>query len=296
MKFLLAGASGYLGTALRDRLAREGHQVRRLVRGQAMTATESRWDPQHGEVDQAVVDDADVVVNLAGSPLYGNPHSAKFRQTLRDSRVLSTRTLAEAIARSPGHPAFLAQNGTAYYGDRGAEVLTEDSGTAPGSLLTEITVEWQAATEPAAEAGSRVVVLRTGPVLGPGGGAFKILRRVFRTGLAGRLGDGSQYFPIISLADWVGATVFLATHEASRGPYNLTAPDPCTNAEFTAALGRRLHRPTVIPVPAPVLDTVAGRLSGELLGSLRISPAKLLEEGFNFEQPDLEAVLSAAMR
>ena len=295
MRLVLAGASGFLGTAWRDHLAQQGHEVVRLVRGDAMSANESSWDPMRGQVDQAVIEEADVVACLSGSPLAGNPHSQKYRTTLRDSRVRSTATIAEAIARSDRKPVFLAQNGTSFYGERRDEVLTEDSGTAPGSLLTEVTREWQAATEPAADAGARVCVLRTAPVMDRRGLTLKLIRRVFLTGLAGTLGDGSQYFPVISLNDWLRAATFLASNDASSGPYNLSMPEPCTNAEFTAALGERLHRPTRLRVPAAPLRLLAGQLSGELLGSARVVPAHLLADGFVFEQPDLDAVLTAAL-
>jgi uncharacterized protein (TIGR01777 family) len=295
MRIVMAGGSGFLGTAWRDRLAREGHDVVRLVRGEAMSAQESSWDPHRGEVDPAVIDGADVVVCISGSALAGNPHSAKYRSTLRDSRVNPTSTLAKAIAASDRKPALIAQNGTSFYGDRGDEELKEDSGTAPGSLLTEVTREWQAVTEPAAESGARVCVLRTAPVMHPKALAFRLIRTVFWTGLAGPLGDGRQYFPLISLEDWLGAATFLLSRDESSGPYNLSIPDPCTNAEFTEALGRALHRPTKLRVPAAPLRKAAGRLSGELLGSARIIPAKLLDEGFTFQHPDVEAVLAYAL-
>lgn len=296
MRFLLAGASGFLGTSLRDRLAREGHEVTRLVRGEPVTAHESGWDPYRGELDQSVVEAADVVVNLAGSPLAGNPHSAKYHQTLRESRVRTTRTLAEAVARSGRKPAFLAQNGTSYYGDRGDEVLTEESGTAPGSFLTALTLEWQAATEPATQSGARVCVMRSAPVMGGRGSSFSPIKKVFLTGLAGPLGSGRQYFPIVALDDWVRAVLFLARSETSSGAYNITAPEPCTNAEFTAALGRRLHRPTALRVPEALIRKAAGDMAGELVGSCRVVPARLLAEGFEFEHPGLESVLDAALR
>ncbi len=295
MKLVLAGASGYLGTAWRDQLARDGHEVVRLVRGEPMSGNESRWDPHARQVDPAVIENADVVACLSGSALAGNPHSSKYRATLRDSRVHPTATLADAIARSERKPALIAQNGSSFYGDRGDEVLTEDSDTGPGSLLTEVTREWQAVTEPAAEAGARVCVLRTAPVLGAGSLTFRLLRGVFLTGLGGPLGDGSQYFPMISLDDWVRAATFVATREESSGPYNLSLPEPCTNAEFTHALGTRLHRPTRLRVPAAPLRTLAGRLSGELLGSIRVVPARLQAEGFVFEQPDVGSLLDAAL-
>ncbi len=295
MRFLIAGSSGFLGTALRRHLREEGHEVVRLVRGEAHGAGESSWDPYAGELDRDQVERADVVVNLAGRPLLGNPHSAAYRRELRESRVTTTAVLAEAIAAGDRKPAYLAQNGTAFYGDRGAEMLTEEAGTAPGSILTDVTREWQDATLPASEAGARVCILRTGPVLHRSGGAMKPLLLLFRSGLAGRLGGGQQYFPVASLHDWVRATTFLATNETSAGPYNMTAPDPPTNAEFTRALGAALGRPTVIPVPGPLIRLGAGPLAPELLGSLRTVPAKLQAEGFTFRHPGVEAVIRAAL-
>ena len=292
----MAGASGFLGTAWRDHLARQGHEVVRLVRGEAMSAHESSWDPHGGQVDRDVIESADVVACLSGSALAGNPHSAKYRATLRESRVNPTTTLARAIAAGDRLPAFIAQNGTSYYGDRGDEELKEDSGTAPGSLLTEVTREWQAATEPAAAAGSRVVVLRTAPVMHSKALTFRLLKTVFRTGLAGPLGDGRQYFPLISLEDWLRAATFVTERDESSGPYNLSIPNPCTNAEFTAALAEAVHRPARLRVPGALIERAAGQLSGELVGSARILPAKLLEEGFSFTHPDVRSLLEYALR
>jgi uncharacterized protein (TIGR01777 family) len=296
MRIVMAGASGFLGTAWRDHLARQGHEVVRLVRGEAMSDQESSWDPHRGDLDRSVIEQADAVACLSGSSLAGNPHSAKYRRTLRDSRVNPTTTLAEAIAASDRKPAFVAQNGTSYYGDRGDEELREDSGTAPGSLLTEVTRVWQAATEPAAEAGARVVVLRTAPVMHPQALTFRLLKTVFKTGLAGPLGDGRQYFPLITLQDWLRAATFLLERDGSSGPYNLSIPEPCTNAEFTRALGEAVHRPARVRVPAGIIRKAAGQLSGELVGSARIMPAALLKDGFSFDHPDVRAVLAYALR
>ncbi|MDP9823610.1 TIGR01777 family oxidoreductase [Nocardioides massiliensis] len=296
MRFLIAGSSGFLGTALREHLTGAGHDVVRLVRGEAKGPGESAWDPYAGRLDAAQVEQADVVVNLAGRPLMGNPHSGTYRRDLRESRVRTTAVLAEAIAASGRKPAFLAQNGTAYYGDRGDEILTEDAATAPGSILTDVTREWQDATLPASDAGARVCILRTGPVLHRSGGAMAPLLLLFKSGLAGRLGGGQQYFPISSLEDWVRATVFLATNDASSGPYNMVAPEPPTNAEFTRALGKALGRPTVIPVPGPLIRLAAGPLAPELLGSLRTVPAKLQDEGFTFHHPGVDAIIRAALQ
>jgi uncharacterized protein (TIGR01777 family) len=296
MRFVVAGASGFLGTALRDHLAREGHDVVRLVRGEPASANESRWDPYTGVVDQQAVDAADVVVNLAGASFYRWPLTEKYQQMFRDSRVVTTRVLAEAVARSQRKPAFLAQNGTSYYGNRGEEVLTEASpGGDDGTFLNGITKQWEAATRPASDAGARVCVLRTSAVLHRSGGAFKPLHLLFRAGLGGPAGDGRQYFPTISLNDWVRAVTFLAEHDECAGAYNLTGPGPTTNEEFTTELGRMVHRPTVLRLPATPLRRVFPELSPELLSSVRAEPARLPEAGFSFEERTLNQRLAAAM-
>lgn len=295
MRIVIAGASGFLGQAWREHLARQGHDVVRLVRGDAVSSHESRWDPYAGRVDQSVIDEADVVANLAGAPIARWPWTSSYKKTLHDSRVLTTRTLAEAVAASPNKPVFLAQNGIAGYGDRGDEVLTEESSTPGNTTLGRITLEWQDATEPAAEAGARVCVLRTSVVLHRSGSVLKPLIPLFRAGLGGPLGDGQQYFPTISLNDWLRAVTFLATDDSCQGVYNVTGPEPTTNEEFTKQLGRMLNRPTLVRAPAWPMRKVLGELSNELLGSARVEPARLLEEGFVFEQPTLNDRLAAAL-
>ena len=295
MRIVIAGATGFLGQAWREHLARQGHDVVRLVRGPAVSSHESTWDPYRGEVDQSVIDSADVVANLAGAPIAHWPWTASYKRTLRDSRVLTTRTLAEAIAASPGKPAFLVQNGIAGYGDRGDEVLTEESSTPGESTLGRITLEWQEATTPAADAGARVCVMRTAVVLHKSGGALKPLYDLVRAGLGGPIGDGRQYFATISLNDWLRAVTFLATNEKCHGVYNLTGPGTTTNEEFTKQLGRMLNRPTLVRAPAWPMRKALGELSNELLGSARVEPERLLADGFEFEQPTLNERLAAAL-
>jgi uncharacterized protein (TIGR01777 family) len=295
MRFVIAGASGFLGQAWREHLAREGHEVVRLVRGEAVSTHESTWDPGSGKVDQSVIDGADVVANLAGAPIGHWPWTASYKKTLRDSRVLTTRTLAEAVASSPAKPALVAQNGIAAYGDRGDEVLTEESSTPADTTLGRICREWEAATQPAVDAGARVCVMRSSIVLHRSGGALKPLILLFRTGLGGPLGDGRQYFATISLNDWLRAATFLATHDSCRGVYNVTGPGPTTNAEFTEQLGRMLNRPTLVRAPAWPVRKVLGELANELLGSARVEPAHLLADGFAFDQTTLNDRLASAL-
>jgi uncharacterized protein (TIGR01777 family) len=294
MRLVLAGASGFLGTAWRDHLAHEGHEVVRLVRGEALAESESHWDPYAGQVDRAVIEGADVVANLAGAPLAHWPWTESYKRTFVGSRTETTRTLAEAIAASDRKPAFVAQNGISGYGDRGAEVLTEESATDADTFMAGVTREWQAAARPAQEAGARVAVMRTSVILDRRGGALKQLVRIFKAGLGGPVGSGEQYFSTMSLTDWLRAATFLATVD-SAGVHNLSAPEVETSAEFARRLGRILHRPAVVPVPAFALNSLAGTVSSELLNSTRVSPARLLAEGFAFEHPTLDEQLASAL-
>jgi len=292
---VIAGASGFLGSHLAAAMSERGHQVTQLVRREPAAPDESRWDPYRRELDQAVIDAADVVVNVAGSKLLGVPYSRKFLRTLHDSRVVTTRVLAEAIARSSARPAFLAQSASAWYGDHGDEQVTEGSDSRGDAFMTQVARDWEAATEPARSAGARVVHLRTVPVMQRGSLTLDVLVPQFRLGLGARLGSGRQYFPVISLRDWVGAVTFLLDDETAAGPFNLTSPKPPTNAEFTAAFADALGRRARLVVPAPVLRLVGGKLAPETLGSYRLLPAALEKAGFRFHDEDVHAVLAAAL-
>ena len=295
MRFVLAGVSGFLGTAWRDHLAREGHEVVRLVRGEALSASESRWDPYSGQVDRELVESADVVGTLSGAPLAHWPWTASYKRTFTESRVATTRTLAEAVAGSDRKPAFVAQNGIAGYGDRGDAPLTEESAFDADTFMGRVTRAWQDATTPAVEAGVRTVVMRSGVVLDRHGGAMKPLLPLFKAGLGGPVGDGSQYFSTISMPDWLRAATHLAVDDDASGVYNVSAPNATTNADFGKELGRMLHRPAVLPAPSWAIRRVVGDVSSELLNSTRVEPARLLEEGFVFEHPTLNERLAAAL-
>jgi uncharacterized protein len=292
---LLAGAGGFLGIHLREALLAREHGVTSLTRGPSRGGDQKTWDPYAGTLDPAVVEAADVVVNLAGSPTLGNPHSAKWARKVRESRVTTTRVLAEAIAASDRRPAFLAGNGISFYGDRGDSLLDESADSRGDALLTSVTREWQAAADPATAAGARVCVLRTAPVMDRRSAPLKQLRLLFRAGLGGRLGDGRQRMPMVSLRDWVGATVHLAEHPDASGPFNLCCPQTPTNAEFTKALAGQLHRPSFATVPRFALRVGAGPMAPELLGSLNVVPAALLASGYEFRDPDVDAVLRAGL-
>ena len=293
MRYLIAGASGFLGSRLRAALLADGHQVTSLVR-RAPGPGEARWDPYTGDLDLGVVEQSDVVVNLAGSPTLGNPHSRRWADRLRTSRVTTTRVLAQAIAASARRPAFLAGNGISFYGDHGAEPVTEATPSQGDAFLTAVTIAWQAAAQPAVDAGARVCVLRTSPVMDRHSAPLRQQLLLFRAGLGGRFGTGRQYTPMISLRDWVGAVTFLGGTDDVAGPVNVCCPQAPTNAEFTAALGRLVGRPTVLRVPAAVLRPAAGRMAPELLGSVRSVPAALTEAGFRFADHTVTDVLRSA--
>ncbi|CAN5307204.1 TIGR01777 family oxidoreductase [soil metagenome] len=295
LNVVLAGGSGFLGSHLSSALTERGHTVTTLVRRPTDHASEATWDPYAGTVPHALIDAADVVVNLAGSPTLGKPHSKKWARELRESRITTTRVLAEAIAAAPMPPAYLAGNGISYYGDHGPAVLTEASDTRGHALLTDVAREWQTATLPAEQAGARVCILRTSPVMDQRAAPLKQERLQFKAGLGGRLGDGSQYMPMSSLRDWVGAVVHLAEHPTASGPFNICLPQAPTNTEFTRALAKAVGRKAFLPVPAPILKVAAGDMASELLGSLNVRPAALLDSGYVFLDPDLEALLATGL-
>jgi uncharacterized protein len=295
VQIVIAGSSGFLGTALRRVLAERGHSVTRLVRRAPAAPDESRWDPYADQVDQAVIDAADVVINLAGAPTIGNPHSRRWAHNLRTSRLTTTDVLARAVTRGGGHAAYLAGNGISFYGDHGDEVLPEDATSHGGSLLTTLSRDWEAATGPASAAGARVCVLRTSPVIDRANAPLKQMLPVFKLGLGTRIGNGRQYFPVISMRDWLGGVTHLLTSDAS-GPFNLCCPVTPTNREFTDALASAVGRKARLAVPAKVVDIAAGRMAPEALGSMNTVPAALEAAGYVFQDRDVRDVIAAALR
>jgi len=295
MHVLVGGASGFLGSALVDRLTADGHQVTRLVRRPSHSAAESTWDPAAGRVDQSLIDRVDAVVNLSGSPISQWPRTAGRRREILSSRLSATRTLATAVANVPDPPALLSGSGMSWYGvDRGCDLLDESAG--PGSgFLADVSQQWEAATQPAIDAGARTVLLRTSLVLGKQGGALKVMLPAWRLGGGARLGSGEQRMSLISREDWVRAVSHLVDSDVS-GPVNLAMPDSVSNAEFTKALGRAVHRPALLAAPRFAVRAVLGGISEDLLGSLDLVPSALEDSGFTFEQPDLSQALDAALR
>lgn len=296
MLILLSGASGFLGTALSRRLASNGHSIRRLVRRPSAQADEFRWDPYTGMLPAEALDGVDAVVNLSGAPIAHWPWTSSYRKTLLESRTATTRTIANAIAAlDDPRPALVSGSGIGYYGaDRGDEELDESSTSGDG-YLAEVVRQWEAATQPASAAGARVALLRTSPVLDKRDGALKVMLLPFRLGVGGRLGDGRQWFASISLQDWVSAATAAVTDDSMTGPYNLVAPEPATNADLTRLLGSRLHRPTLMRVPAFALKALLGELSDQVVGSIKARPRRLQEAGFAFAHPDLDSELAAAL-
>jgi uncharacterized protein (TIGR01777 family) len=295
MRILMAGASGFLGSALRERFGDEGHEIRRLVRREPGAADEIAWDPHGSPLDPEIVAGFDAVVNVAGAPIAHWPWTSSYKQTLVDSRVNTTRTLAEAIAATDRKPALVNASAIGYFGDRGDELLDDDS--PPGTdFLSRLVQQWEAASTPAVDAGARVARMRAAIVLHRSGSILKVAKIPFWLGLGGKIAGGQQWFPTVSLADYLGVASRLVSDDSCSGSYNLVAPDPATNAEFTRELGRRLRRPTVVPVPGFAVRAIAGGdLSAQLLGSIRARPRRLLEAGYEFEHPTIGDQLDAAL-
>lgn len=295
MRYLIAGSSGFLGTRLRERLEAEGHQVTSLVRRPPRrNADEIQWDPYAAPLGAEVVDNHEVVVNLAGSPTAGNPHSKKWASNLRQSRVTTTRVLADAIARGERRPVFVAGNAVGFYGDHGDAPVTEDTTPSQETFMSSVCRDWQRATDPAAKAGARVVVLRTSPVMDRRSQPLGAMRLLFKAGLGGAIGDGSQRMPMITARDWTDAVVQCVEHDL-EGPVNLSCAQTPTNAEFTRTLAELVHRPAFVRMPAFVVEPAAGRLAKELLGSVDVVPQRLLDSGFRFSDPDVRSVLAEGM-
>ena len=300
MRVLVSGASGLVGSALVPALESSGHSVVRLVRRGPVAANEIRWDPSKDpplarSAKGGTPESFGAVVHLAGERIAGRWTAAK-KARIRDSRVLGTTALATALARTGQPPkVMVSASAIGIYGDRGDEVLREES--APASdFLAEVAKLWEAATEPAARAGIRVVALRFGVILSRRGGALARMLPPFRMGAGGRIGSGRQWMSWITLDDVVGVIQHALATDSLRGPVNTVAPNPVTNAQFTRALGEVLHRPTIFPLPAFMVRLMFGEM-GEalLLGSQRVDCGKLLASGYRFRHPELKAGLEAVL-
>jgi len=301
MKIVIAGGSGFLGTVLAWAWAEEGHDVRILTRalpaGQAQHEsgtgkpgiTRVGWRPDGTPVTVGQeLERADALINLAGESIGNGRWSTARKQALRDSRLLATRSLVEALAGTREPPdAFVSASGVGYYGDRGTETLSEDA--APGDdFIARLCVDWEAEAMRASRPGVRVVPLRTGLVIEKSGGALARMIPPFRFGVGGPLGSGRQYMSWIHRLDWLELVRFIVDTKAIEGPVNATAPHPVTNAAFSHALGHALHRPSLMRAPGFALRIAVGELADSLLTGQRVIPAKALAHGYHFRYPEIE--------
>ena len=291
---VVSGASGLIGTALVDQLRQTGHEVRRLVRQDPRYADEFRWDPYGGTIDSAALDGSDAVVHLSGANIGSKRWTGSRKGVLYSSRIVTTDFLAETLAGRRRPPSvFVSQSAIGIYGDRGDELLDDYSRPGPSDdFLADLTIDWEKAARPAAKAGIRVVHPRTGLVISPEAPLIERLLPIFRAGLGGPLGDGSQWWSWISLRDTVDGIIHMMTSELD-GPVNLVGPNPVRQGEFAELFARVLGRPYAIPVPTFGLKLALGAEKAESIGlsSTRVSPERLLAGGYEFADVDLESAL-----
>jgi len=287
----VAGSSGLIGGALVSALRATDHRVLRIVRRTPANADEVFWNPETGEFDWHTLIDVDAVVNLCGVNVGSKRWSGAFKQSLRDSRIEPTEILADAVVAA-GVPVFINASAVGFYGDTRNRV-TDEAAPSGSGFMAQLCLDWEAATQPAVDAGTRVVLARSGLVLASSGGLLNRLRPIFGVGLGARLGSGRQYMPWITLEDEVRALLFALGHDELSGPVNFTGPAPVTNGEFTEALGRALHRPTPLALPGFALRAAVGEFADEgLLAGQRAIPAALEEAGFEFHQRTIGEALS----
>jgi len=292
MKILVSGSSGLVGSALIPFLTTGGHEVHRLVRNPSSAKNTIQWDPGLGNIARDRLSGMDAVIHLAGENIAARRWTRKQKARIRDSRVEGTRLLCDALSRVEQPPkTIVCASAIGFYGDRGDEILDEESPAGQG-FLPEICREWEAAADPARKRGIRVVSLRFGVILSPAGGALRKMLLPFKLGAGGVIGSGSQYWSWISIDDVISAIHHVLTHDALAGPVNAVSPQPLTNREFTQTLGRVIHRPTIAPLPGFVARCLFGEMADALfLASARVVPRRLEESGFEFQHPDLEGAL-----
>jgi uncharacterized protein len=293
MKVLISGSHGLVGKALVDSLVEDGHEVVRLVRrAHTPGVLEVEWHPNQGRIDAQHLEGLDAVIHLAGESIASGRWTDEKKRAIRESRTKGTRLLSETLAQLSQPPSvFISASAIGYYGNRGDEELTEKS--SPGDdFLASVCVEWEEAARPAAEKGIRTILARFGIILDREGGALAKMMTPFRMGIGGRVGDGRQWMSWIALDDVINALKFLLLDSAVRGPVNIVAPNPVTNAEFTKTLGRVLSRPTFFPIPAFGARLAFGEMADALLlSSQRVEPAVLEARGFAPYWPRLEPAL-----
>jgi uncharacterized protein len=297
MRVAVTGSSGLIGTALVAALRVDGHEVIRLVRSGPPAQDALVWDPraERGGLDPASLEGVTAVVHLAGAGIADKRWTEGYQAEIRNSRIQGTRALVRALAAMAAPPGvLLAGSAIGWYGDTGGREATESDPAGRG-FLPELVRDWEAAAGEAASAGTRVVTLRSGIVLSPGGGMLGRLLPLFRLGLGGRIGSGRQVMSWIGLSDWTAATRFLLDRADLTGPVNMTTPNPVSNAEFTAALAAAVHRPAVMTVPVPALKLAVGGVSSDILSSARVLPRKLLDAGYQFQHPVIAGALAAEL-
>jgi uncharacterized protein (TIGR01777 family) len=289
-RIAITGASGLIGSALVGHLKSEGHTVQRLVRRPVVSSDEVSWDPKNGTVDLASLEGVDAIIHLAGANVGDKRWTRKYRAEILNSRLLGTNTMAAAVAKLK--PAvFISSSAIGWYGETGNRAVVEAD--RPGDdFLAAVCKAWEAAADSAGQV--RTVKLRTGLVLDPTGGALGKMLPLFKFGVGGKLGNGKQWWSWITLHDELRAICFLLEN-AVEGPVNLTAPNPATNQEFTAALARVLRRPALLPAPSLALKLALGGFASEILGSKRVIPQKLIDAGFQFDYPHLLPALTALL-
>jgi len=294
-RVLVTGASGLLGSALVPTLKARGYEVTRLVRGQASGKDEIRWDSAQPLLPEAA-SGFDAVVHLAGESVATRWSAAK-KTKIRESRVAGTRTLVHALAKAAKRPRVLiSASAIGFYGDRGDDVLNEKSPAGAG-FLADVCREWEAATQPAVDAGIRTIHIRTGIVLSAEGGALKKMLPPFRMGLGGRLASGRQWMSWIHIHDWTGAVHHILKNDLLQGAVNMVAPRPVQNTDFTETLASVLSRPAIFPLPAFAIQTLFGQMGEEvLLASQRVEPARLVTSGYPFQCSDLRKALEALLK
>jgi len=294
-RVLLTGSSGFLGSALLPTLKTRGFEVMRLVRGVPAKEDEIRWNPAWPPSAEAI-SGFDAVIHLAGETVVGR-WTANKKTKIRDSRVTGTRNLVHGLLEVKDRPRVLiSASAIGYYGDRGDELLNELSASGSG-FLADVCREWEAAAQPAVDAGIRTALVRTGVVLSREGGALRTMLPPFRMGVGGNLGSGRQWMSWIHLQDWIGAIHHILKNDLVQGPVNLVGPKPVTNSEFTRTLGSVLSRPTIFPVPAFVAKLAFGQMGEEvLLGSQRVEPARLVTSGYPFQYSELRMALEAILK
>lgn len=290
---VIAGSSGLIGNALAQALRGRGDRVVRLVRRAAKGPDEISWNPGGGELDPSALIGADAVVNLAGAGVGDHRWTDAYKREILNSRTSTTELLARTIARLEHRPVFANASAIGWYGDTGDRAVDESAPAGEG-FLADVVREWEAATAPAAQAGARVFVARTGLVVAKEGGAWQRLFPLFNLGLGGKMGSGRQYWSWISLRDEVAAWLFCIDDDRIAGPVNFTGPEPVTNAEVVAAMGRVLQRPTVLPVPAFALQAALGEFSTEILSSARVMPRALSDAGFTWQDRTIDSAIRAA--